>query len=135
MTHSSPLIPVSVGVIYNPQNDILICLRPADKSQGGLWEFPGGKIEANETPEAALSREIFEEVGLVVTTSKQLMICEHVYQHHRVELIVFEVRQFTGIAYGKEQQLIRWVTPETLFTLPLLSGNHSIVTAIAAIRP
>ena len=130
MTHSSLPIPVSVGVIYNLQHEILISLRPADKLQGGLWEFPGGKIEADETPEAALSRELFEEVGIIISAPKPLITCEHAYQHHRVTLIVFEVRQFTGIAYGKEQQLIRWVTPDILLTLPLLSANHPIVAAI-----
>jgi 8-oxo-dGTP diphosphatase len=121
---------VAVGVVFNAENKILVALRPLDKLQGGLWEFPGGKIEPNETAEEALARELLEEVGITITTAKPLLHCEHHYHEHHVYLEVFEVRSFEGIAYGKEGQKIDWVTPKKLLELPLLSANHPIVEAV-----
>lgn len=126
---------VAVGVIFNPQSEILIALRPLDKLQGGLWEFPGGKIEPFETAEEALHRELLEEVGITITSVKPLLHCEHHYQNHHVYLEVFEVRQFEGIAHGKEGQVVEWVAPEKLRELPLLSANHPIVEAILKLLP
>lgn len=121
---------VAVGVVFNAEGKILIALRPSDKLQGGLWEFPGGKIEPNETAEEALRRELLEEVGISITYGKALLHCEHHYQQHHVYLEVFEIRKFEGIAFGKEGQTIDWVSPEKLLELPLLSANHPIVEAI-----
>lgn len=118
---------VAVGIVFDPQGNILVALRPLDKIQGGLWEFPGGKIEENETAEEALIRELGEEVGITPTLLQFLLHCEHHYQDHHVYLEVFEVRAFEGIAHGKEGQRIDWVTKEQLCSLPLLSANHPIV--------
>jgi 8-oxo-dGTP diphosphatase len=123
-------IHVAVGVVFNPLGQILIALRPSHKLQGGLWEFPGGKIEPNETPEQALARELAEEVGITILSVQPLTQCEHHYKDHHVYLDVFKIDKFAGTAYGKEGQIIDWVTPEKLLTLPLLSANHPIVEAI-----
>lgn len=128
------IIYVAVGVIFNSQNKILVALRPNHKSQGGAWEFPGGKIELNETAEEALKRELLEEVGITVELAKPLIQCEHRYKHHHVILEVFQIEKFDGTAHGREGQVIDWVTIEQLQTLPLLSANHPIVTAIMALK-
>lgn len=125
---------VVVGVIFNALGEILVALRPSHKLQGGLWEFPGGKIEANETAEQALKREILEEVGLHVLTAKPLITCEHHYKHHHVVLDVFHTDHFDGTALGLEGQIIDWVSLEKLQQLPLLSANHPIVEAILKLR-
>lgn len=121
---------VAVGVIFDGAGEILVALRPTDKLQGGLWEFPGGKIEANETPLQALRRELLEEVGITVETAEPLVRCVHQYEQHHVHLHVFQVRHFHGIAHGCEGQKIDWVSVEKLLTLPLLAANHPIVEAI-----
>jgi 8-oxo-dGTP diphosphatase len=121
---------VSVGIVFNPQGKILVALRPLDKIQGGLWEFPGGKIEENETAEEALIRELGEEVGITPTALQFLLHCEHHYKTHHVYLEVFEIHAFEGIAHGKEGQMIDWIAPQQLRNLPLLSANHPIVEAI-----
>jgi len=129
MSKENPLL-VVVGVLFNAQEQILVALRPADKVQGGLWEFPGGKIEFGETPEEALYRELFEEVGVQVTSSQPLIRCEHHYKEHYIHLEAFEVRGFTGTAHGKEGQIIEWIAPQKLLEIPLLSANRPIVEAI-----
>jgi len=126
---------VAVGVVINPQGQILIALRPSHKLQGDLWEFPGGKIEHGETPEQALHRELQEEVGITIFSPTPLVQCEHHYKDNHVALEVFVIREFAGIASGLEGQKIDWVMPEELLKLPLLSANHPIVEAILTLSP
>ncbi len=128
----SKAIHVVVGVIYNHEQKILVALRPAHKSQGGLWEFPGGKVEANETAEQALKRELLEEVGIEVQLALPLKQCHYDYEQYQVWLDVWEVLQFQGSAHGREGQPIAWVTVEELQQLPVLSANHPIVAAVCA---
>lgn len=124
------MLQIAIGVVFNSLGQILVALRPMHKVQGGLWEFPGGKIEKNETPEEALSRELQEEVGITITSSQPLTTCEHHYKDHHVHLNVFRVDAFTGIARGCEGQIIQWVTLEELRELPLLAANHPIVNSL-----
>jgi 8-oxo-dGTP diphosphatase len=126
----SKIAHVAVGVVFNQAGEILVALRPHNKLQGGLWEFPGGKIETNETALQALKRELLEEVGITVEHADPLVDCGHHYEHHHVTLHVFQVRNFRGIAHGREGQQIDWVSVEKLLLLPLLAANHPIVEAI-----
>ncbi|MDF3055516.1 MAG: 7,8-dihydro-8-oxoguanine-triphosphatase [Gammaproteobacteria bacterium] len=123
---------IAVGVIFDNQRRILVALRPKDKFQGGLWEFPGGKIESGESVEQALKRELFEEVGITVITAEPLTLCDYHYQDHHVHLDVWCVLDFEGDAYGKEGQSVRWVTLEELKKLPMLAANHPIMQAVAS---
>lgn len=126
---------VAVGVVFSPENKILVALRPNHKSQGGAWEFPGGKIEPDETAEEALRRELHEEVGIIAESVQPLIVCEYHYPHHRhVTLSVFQVDKFQGNAQGCEGQIINWVTLKELQKLPLLSANHPILTAILELK-
>jgi mutator protein MutT len=127
---SDNFIGVSVGVIFNALGHVLVALRPSHKLQGGLWEFPGGKIEPLETPEQALKREVMEEVGIHITAARPLLQCTHTYQHHSVQLHVFKIDHFEGTPQGLEGQILDWVSIEKLQKLPLLSANHPIVEAI-----
>lgn len=109
-------IHVAVGVIFdNRQADqILIAKRPQHLHQGGLWEFPGGKVAAGETVDQALKRELFEELGITVTQSQPLMQVEHNYSDKQVFLDIWTVTQYSGEARGLEGQECRWVAMQRL---------------------
>ena len=95
---------VAVGVVKNPEGKILISLRHTTLHQGGLWEFPGGKIEPLETAEQALSRELKEELNITVTAATPLITVNHQYPGLSVQLKVFLVEQFSGEAKSCEGQ-------------------------------
>ncbi len=120
---------VVAAVIRGADGKILIAKRPAHISQGGKWEFPGGKVEAGETRKAALKRELQEEIGIEVTHAQPLIQVHHQYVERLVHLDVWEVTGFTGEAHGKEGQDTQWVQPDDLshFTFP--AANHAIITA------
>ena len=87
---------VAVGVILDPGQNILITRRAADTHQGGLWEFPGGKLESGETPERGLDRELFEELGVRVLSSRPLIRVHHDYGDRHVLLDVHMISAFAG---------------------------------------
>ncbi len=120
---------VAVGVVKNSQGSILLALRKPSLHQGGLWEFPGGKIEPGETTLQALRRELKEEVGLFVGAATPLITVRHQYPNRAVQLNVFLVAKFTGEAEGLEGQAIAWVRPDELSRYPLPTANRPIITA------
>lgn len=120
---------VVAAVIRNAQQEILLALRASDKHQGGLWEFPGGKCEADESPQQALSRELQEELGIVIAEPQPLIQVRHDYPDLQVLLDVYEVRHFTGHAHGAEGQEIRWVAANALADYQFPAANRSIVSA------
>lgn len=120
---------VAVGVVKNPEGKILISLRHAALHQGGLWEFPGGKIEPSETAELALARELKEELNITVTAATPLITVNHQYPDLTVQLNVFLVEQFSGEAKSCEGQLFKWVTPAELEHYAFPAANQPIITA------
>jgi 8-oxo-dGTP diphosphatase len=120
---------VSVGVVKNPAGKILISLRHADLHQGGLWEFPGGKIETSETAEQALARELKEELNITVTAATPLITVSHQYPDRFVQLNVFLVEQFSGEAKSLEGQPFKWVTPAELEHYAFPAANQPIIAA------
>lgn len=122
-------IHVAVGVIYKDQQ-LFICKRPDDKHQGGLWEFPGGKVEQGETVFTALKRELLEEVSLVIHSSKELMVIEHDYSDKSVRLDVHIVDDFSGEAHGAEGQQGQWVAIGELDDYAFPAANVAIIDKI-----
>ncbi|WP_027602980.1 MULTISPECIES: Nudix family hydrolase [Pseudomonas] len=120
---------VVAAVIRDPQGRILIAQRPAHKHQGGLWEFPGGKVEAGEAPAAALARELAEELGIQVTRARPLLQVRHDYPDQAVLLDVWQVDAFTGDAHGAEGQPLAWVAPRELADYDFPAANRPIVQA------
>ena len=120
---------VAVGVIRDARNRVLIAQRPRHVHQGGLWEFPGGKLEPGESVEAALARELEEELHLHVRRSAPLLTVRHAYPDRCVELVVREVTEWQGEPYGREEQPIRWVEPERLPDYAFPAANAPIVSA------
>ncbi|MDF2181549.1 Nudix family hydrolase [Neptuniibacter sp. CAU 1671] len=122
-------IHVAAAVIKNAQGEILLALRPNDKHQGGLWEFPGGKVEQGETVQEALKRELQEEVGIQVTKCRPLIQISHRYPDKAVLLDVFLVSEFEGQAEGCEGQAICWTTADGLSDFSFPAANQPIVDA------
>ncbi len=120
---------VAVGVVKNAAGQILISLRDRSLHQGGLWEFPGGKIEPSETAGQALSRELKEELDITVEVASPLITVEHQYPDLAVQLHVFLVERFSGHARGCEGQLFKWVAPDELDQHEFPAANRPIVTA------
>lgn len=122
---------VAVAVIYDELNRILITQRAAHKSCGGLWEFPGGKLEDNETPEAALIREVKEEVDLEVLRYDFIRQIEAEHSDNLLSLYVFLVHGFQGQATRLESQAdLLWVPPQALQNYQFPPTNSHIVTWI-----
>ena len=120
---------VAVGVIKNARGQILISLRDESLHQGGLWEFPGGKIESGESAVQALTREIEEELAITVITATPLITVKHQYPDLAVQLHVFLVNQFSGDAKSCEGQPFKWVNPAELTNYAFPTANHPIITA------
>ncbi len=127
----SQTIHVAVGIIFNAAEEVLIAFRDPSKHQGALWEFPGGKLESSENVQAALRRELSEELGLSLGTDdssiKSLLKIEHDYGDKRVLLDVWEVLDFEGEAHGREGQGIRWVAIKDLSEYQFPAANQPIV--------
>ncbi|MFI3188872.1 MAG: Nudix family hydrolase [Methylococcales bacterium] len=123
------LIRVAVGIIKNPQGQVLIALRDDARHQGGLWEFSGGKIEVGETAEHALKRELKEELGIEVVHATPLITIQHQYPDKAVQLQVFTIDQFTGEPHSAENQPIQWVNPSDLKNYAFPAANLAIITA------
>ena len=104
----SEVIHVAVAAIVNQNNEVLISRRAENSHQGGLWEFPGGKVEKNETVESALAREILEELGIQLVSFRPLIKIAHQYADKKVLLDVWRVDNFIGNPTGLEGQPVRW---------------------------
>lgn len=118
-----------VAAVIRREGKILIAQRAADAHQGGLWEFPGGKVEAGEAVENALLRELEEELGVVATAFRPLIQITHDYPDKSVCLDVWEVSAFQGEAHGREGQPVCWVHPQQLTQYAFPAANHPVITA------
>lgn len=123
------VVNVAVGVVEH-QGKILVAKRASAQHQGGLWEFPGGKIEQGETVFAALKRELLEEVDIEIANSSPLINIEHDYGDKCVALHVLHVTEFSGEAKGLEGQPVAWVDKTKLAELEFPEANKAIITAI-----
>ena len=123
------VLQVAVGVVKNTKGHVLISLRNKSLHQGGLWEFPGGKLEAYETAEQALVRELKEELAITVTAATPLMTLNHQYPDIAVQLNVFLVEDYTGDTKSCEGQAFKWVKPTDLKDYDFLAANKTIITA------
>lgn len=122
---------VAVGVIQRDEN-ILIALRPDHIHMGGFWEFPGGKVDAGETVQQALVRELQEELAIVVTGFEPLMKIVHDYPDKSVCLDVWFVTNFAGEPKGVEGQEVRWVSKHDLASYDFPAANKAIVAKLLA---
>ena len=125
-------IKVAAAVILNTRNECLLSLRALHKHQGGKWEFPGGKLEAGETPLQALCREVLEELDLHITQARPLLITTHAYADKQVTLDVWLVSGFSGQPKGMEGQELGWFSFAALQKLDFPTANYPIIQALDA---
>ncbi len=121
---------IGVAVIWNQQGQILIDRRRQDGLLGGLWEFPGGKIEPGETVEACIRREILEELGIAIEVGEHLITIEHTYTHFHVTLNVHHCRHVNGEPQPIECDEVRWVNLHELEQFPFPKANVRIIEAL-----
>lgn len=124
------IIHVAVAVIKNQHGQIFIAKRPKDSHQGGLWEFPGGKVETNETVLQALKRELFEEIDISLINATPLIRIHHEYDDKSVLLDVWCVDDYTGEAIGKEGQETQWIKQSEFSLFDFPAANLPIIKAI-----
>ena len=123
------VLQVAVGVIKNARGEVLIALRNRTAHQGGVWEFPGGKIERDETVEQALTRELKEEIDIDVEAAAPLITINHDYDDLSVRLEVWTVDRFHGRPKSNEGQPIQWVEPCRLKHFAFPEANLPIISA------
>ncbi|MCB1750603.1 MAG: Nudix family hydrolase [Gammaproteobacteria bacterium] len=121
---------VAVAVIQDDRGRILLSRRADHVHQGGLWEFPGGKLKSGETLEQALKREIREELGIDIHSHAPLIRVNHRYPERSVLLDVHRITTFSGIPCGREGQPLVWVTPEMMPHYPMPAADRPIVSAL-----
>ena len=121
---------VVAGILCDARGRILITERVDDGPFHGLWEFPGGKISAGETPEAALARELREEIGVEARISRHFMSLEHDYPDRHVAIDFYLVSGWRFEPAGLEGQALRWVTITELDSEALLPADKPVVAAL-----
>ena len=121
---------VAAGVLVDEQGRVLIAQRHADTHQGGLWEFPGGKLQASEDPEVALARELHEELGVTIRAFRPLIRISHRYPDRSVVLYVYRVSAWEGVAEGIEDQPLAWADPDHLGAYAMPAADRPIVSAL-----
>ena len=124
---------VAVGIVLNKNEQVLIARRQAHQHQGDLWEFPGGKREADETRLEALQRELQEEVGIEVEHAEPFMQIVHDYPELQVELDVWLVSEFSGDASGKEGQPLQWCALTDLKEKDFPAANVEIIERLQSL--
>ncbi|KFD20654.1 MULTISPECIES: 8-oxo-dGTP diphosphatase MutT [Tatumella] len=123
---------VAVGIIRDPQRGIFLARRSSSSHMANKWEFPGGKIEKDETAEQALKRELMEETGIEVMSAQAIGQADHTYEDVHVTLHFFLVEQWKGEPWGKEGQPQRWVRQEALIAEEFPPANHQLVGRLVA---
>lgn len=108
MSDLPPVVDAAVGILRKPDGTVLMAQRPAGKVYSGYWEFPGGKVETDETPSEALVRELHEELGIRAQSPFPWCCMEHCYPHARVRLHCFIIEQWEGELVSCENQALAW---------------------------
>ncbi|RJE80475.1 (deoxy)nucleoside triphosphate pyrophosphohydrolase [Paracoccus sp. JM45] len=123
---------VSAVALIDTDGRVLLAQRPPGKPMAGLWEFPGGKVEAGETPEAALIRELDEELGIQTWNSclAPLTFASHSYDDFHLLMPVFACRRWDGIVQPREGQSLKWVRAQQLRDYPMPAADIPLIPAL-----
>tara|TARA_B100001123_G_C14470513_1_gene694188 strand:- start:112 stop:522 length:411 start_codon:yes stop_codon:yes gene_type:complete len=126
LNHSRELLSIAIGILGNEKNEVLLGKRMKG-SLKGFWEFPGGKIEPNESPEEALFREFKEELGIAIGSSDQMESIEYQYEDYDVLLMPFKIEDYIGYPVGLEGQEILWFAIHRLDEIDILPADRTLV--------
>ena len=120
---------VSAVALIDGEGRVLLAQRPEGKSMAGLWEFPGGKVEEGETPEAALIRELHEELGIETWQSCLAPLCfaSHSYEKFHLLMPLFACRKWGGIPQSREGQALKWVRAKDLRDYPMPPADIPLI--------
>ncbi|MGB8817294.1 MAG: 8-oxo-dGTP diphosphatase MutT [Rhizobiaceae bacterium] len=132
MTSNRRILFVAACALVDSDGRVLISKRPEGKALAGLWEFPGGKLEAGETPEECLVRELAEELGVITKPAclAPLTFASHSYEDFHLLMPLYVCRRFEGIARGLEGQEIKWVSPRKLRDYPMPAADEPLIPAL-----
>jgi len=126
---------VVAGLVFDASGRVLIAQRPAGKALAGRWEFPGGKVAADETAHSAIVRELREETGIEVGDAERLMYYAAVYPGRTIWLDVWVIKDWSGEPQGLDAQALEWVEPSRLSEHDILEADAPIVAALSRRKP
>jgi 8-oxo-dGTP diphosphatase len=129
------LVFVAACALIDPDGRALIAQRPPGKPMAGLWEFPGGKIEAGELPEDCLIRELKEELGIVVNVAclAPLTFASHSYPSFHLLMLLYVCRRWEGVVRAMEGQNIAWVRPSRLREYPMPPADEPLISHLTSL--
>src|SRR5881275_1602722 len=127
-----PVVLVAAAALIDVDGRVLLAQRPEGKSMAGLWEFPGGKVHAGESPEAALIRELEEELGIDVEASclAPFTFASHRYSEFHLLMPLYVCRKWSGIVTAREGQQLKWVRPARLGDYPMPPADKPLVAML-----
>ena len=126
------LVLVAACALIDADRRVLLAQRPAGKPMAGLWEFPGGKVEAGERPEETLIRELHEELGITVKEAclAPLTFASHAYEDFTLLMPLWVCRRWDGTPHGREGQALKWVAPVRLRDYPMPPADEPLIPAL-----
>lgn len=134
---AAKIVLVAACALIDSDNRILLARRPAGKPMEGLWEFPGGKVEVGETPEATLIRELREELGIIVRADclAPLTFASHDYETFHLLMPLYVCRRWEGTVAALEKQELAWVRPQKLRDYPMPPADLPLIPALIELMP
>ena len=137
MVPPKKLLLVAAVALVDTDGRVLLAQRPEGKQLAGLWEFPGGKVEPGETPEATLIRELREELGIIVKADclAPLTFASHDYETFHLLMPLYVCRRWEGTVSAKERQELAWVRPQKLRDYPMPPADLPLIPALLELMP
>ena len=135
VTAAKPIVLVAAVALVDADGRVLLAQRPAGRAMAGLWEFPGGKVEADERPEQTLIRELREELGIAVTEAciAPLTFASHGYPDFHLLMPLYVCRRWEGIVTPLEGQQLKWVKPNKLRDYPMPPADLPLIAHLTTL--
>lgn len=132
MSEQKPILLVVACALVDTDRRVLIAQRPEGKHMAGMWEFPGGKLEPGETPEAALIRELREELDVETKEAclAPLSFASHTYEHMHLLMPLYVCRRWQGMPVAREHKALKWVRPQALRDYPMPPADEPLIAAL-----